>query len=186
TPIAGNLPTEAMNVIREDHLHPDLLYIGSDHGLYITMDGGKNYELVQGNIPNVSIYDMVIQKKENDLVIGSHGRSVFIMDLNPIYEMMKNKIAEISILNAPDTQLFQRRGTPSMDAMFYTSNSGEVQVTIKNSKGEAVKSWTENFPKGFNQVSWDLRPESGNPSRGKFSIELNKNGQTNSKEFEIK
>ncbi|SIS82834.1 Sortilin, neurotensin receptor 3 [Belliella pelovolcani] len=186
TPIAGNLPTEAMNVIREDHLHPDLLYIGSDHGLYITMDGGKNYELIQGNIPNVSIYDMVIQKKENDLVIGSHGRSVFIMDLNPIYEMMKNKGAEISILNAPDTQLFQRRGAPSMDAMFYTSNSGEVQVTIKNSKGEAVKSWTENFPKGFNQVSWDLRPESGNPSRGKFSIELSKNGQTSTKEFEIK
>ncbi|AFL84381.1 BNR/Asp-box repeat protein [Belliella baltica DSM 15883] len=186
TPISGNLPTEAMNVIREDHHHPEILYIGSDHGLYVTLDGGKSYDLVQGNIPNVSIYDMIIQKNENDLVIGSHGRSVYIMDLNPLYEMVKNKSAEISLLSVTDAQLFQRRGTPSMDAMFYIPNTGEVQITIKNSKGETLKTWTDNFSKGFNQVSWDLKPESGNPSRGKFSIELSKNGQNSTKEFEIK
>lgn len=186
TAITGNLPLEAMNIIREDHHYPEILYIGSDHGLYITLDGGKSYDLVQGNIPNVSIYDMAIQKKENDLVIGSHGRSVYIMDLNPLYEMVKNKEASLSILSASDGQMFQRRGTPSMNALFYISNSGEVTINIKNNKDEIVKTWKESFGKGFNQVIWDLKPESGNASRGKYKIELSSNGQSSTKEFEVK
>ncbi|GAB2622947.1 WD40/YVTN/BNR-like repeat-containing protein [Belliella aquatica] len=186
TAIIGNLPLEAMNIIREDHHYPEILYIGSDHGLYITLDGGKSYDLVQGNIPNVSIYDMAIQKKENDLVIGSHGRSVYIMDLNPLYEMVKNKEASLSILSASDGQMFQRRGTPSMNALFYVSNSGEVTINIKNNKDEIVKTWKESFGKGFNQVIWDLKPESGNASRGKYKIELSSNGQSSIKEFEVK
>lgn len=186
TAIPGNLPLEAMNIIREDHHYPEILYIGSDHGLYITLDGGKSYDLVQGNIPNVSIYDMAIQKKENDLVIGSHGRSVYIMDLNPLYEMVKNKDASISILSASDGQMSQRRGIPSMNALFYVSNSGDVTINIKNTKDEIVKTWKESFGKGFNQVIWDLKPESGNASRGKYKIELSSNGQSSTKEFEVK
>lgn len=186
TAIPGNLPLEAMNIIREDHHYPEILYIGSDHGLYITLDGGKSYDLVQGNIPNVSIYDMAIQKKENDLVIGSHGRSVYIMDLNPLYEMVKNKDASISILSASDGQMSQRRGIPSMNALFYVSNSGDVTINIKNTKDEIVKTWKESFGKGFNQVIWDLKPESGNVSRGKYKIELSSNGQSSTKEFEVK
>ena len=186
TTITGNLPLEAMNIIREDHHYPEILYIGSDHGLYITLDGGKSYDLVQGNIPNVSIYDMAIQKKENDLVIGSHGRSVYIMDLNPLYEMVKNKEASLSILSASDGQMFQRRGAPSMNALFFTANSGELTINIKNNKDEIVKTWKESFGKGFNQVIWDLKPESGNAARGKYKIELSSNGQSNTKEFEVK
>lgn len=186
TAITGNLPLEAMNVIKEDHHYPEILYIGSDHGLYITLDGGTSYELVQGNIPNVSIYDMAIQKKENDLIIGSHGRSVFIMDLNPLYEMIKNKDADLSVLSASDGQMFQRRGIPSMNALFYVSDSGEVTINIKNNKDEIIKTWAESFGRGFNQVVWDLKPESGNPSRGKFKIELSSKGQSSSRQFEVK
>jgi photosystem II stability/assembly factor-like uncharacterized protein len=87
--IKGNLPDESTNIIVEDKVNSSILYLGTDHGLYVTMDGGNNWNLFQGEIPNVAIYDMVIQSRENDLVIGTHGRSVYVVDLDPIHELAK-------------------------------------------------------------------------------------------------
>ncbi|WP_100630198.1 VPS10 domain-containing protein [Algoriphagus formosus] len=87
TSIKGNLPEESTNIIVEDHTNPNILYLGTDHGLYVSMDGGNNWNLFQGELPNVAIYDMVIQERENDLVIGTHGRSVYIVELEEIQKL---------------------------------------------------------------------------------------------------
>lgn len=87
--IKSNLPDESTNIIIEDPKMPNLLYLGTDHGLYVSMDEGKNWNLFQGQIPNVAIYDMVIQQRENHLVVGTHGRSVYVIDLKPIHEWAK-------------------------------------------------------------------------------------------------
>ncbi len=89
TSIKSNLPDESTNIIIEDPKMPNLLYLGTDHGLYVSMDEGKNWNLFQGQIPNVAIYDMVIQQRENHLVVGTHGRSVYVIDLKPIHEWAK-------------------------------------------------------------------------------------------------
>jgi photosystem II stability/assembly factor-like uncharacterized protein len=89
TSIKGNLPDESTNILIEDHINPSILYLGTDHGLYVTMDGGSNWNLFQGEIPNVAIYDMVIQERENHLIVGSHGRSVYVIELKPIHELAK-------------------------------------------------------------------------------------------------
>ncbi|MDN3203085.1 VPS10 domain-containing protein [Algoriphagus sediminis] len=91
TSIQGNLPNESNNIIIEDHVNPSILYLGTDHGLYVTMDGGSNWNLYQGNLPNVAIYDMVIQARENDLVVGTHGRSVYVIELEAIHDLAKPK-----------------------------------------------------------------------------------------------
>ncbi len=91
TSIKGNLPEESTNIIVEDHTQPGILYLGTDHGLYVTMDGGNSWNLFQGEIPNVAIYDMVIQKRENHLVVGSHGRSVYLVELDQIHDLAKPK-----------------------------------------------------------------------------------------------
>lgn len=87
--IKGNLPEESTNIILEDPFNPSIVYLGTDHGLYVSMDGGTYWNVLQGTIPNVAIYDMVIQERENDLVIGTHGRSVYIVELEPIQELAK-------------------------------------------------------------------------------------------------
>lgn len=87
--IQGNLPNESSNILIEDHTNPTVLYLGTDHGLYVTMDGGSNWNLFQGEIPNVAIYDMVIQERENHLIVGSHGRSVYVIELKTIHELAK-------------------------------------------------------------------------------------------------
>lgn len=85
--IKANLPEEATNIIIEDPKMPNILYLGTDHGLYVSMDEGNNWNLFQGEIPNVAIYDMVIQERENHLIVGSHGRSVYIVDLKQIHDL---------------------------------------------------------------------------------------------------
>ena len=89
TSIKGNLPEESTNIIVEDPKMPNILYLGTDHGLYVSLDAGNNWNLFQGQIPNVAIYDMVIQDRENHLVIGTHGRSVYVVDLKQIHEWAK-------------------------------------------------------------------------------------------------
>lgn len=85
--IKANLPEEATNIIIEDPKMPNILYLGTDHGLYVSMDEGNNWNLFQGEIPNVAIYDMVIQERENHLIVGSHGRSVYVVDLKQIHDL---------------------------------------------------------------------------------------------------
>jgi photosystem II stability/assembly factor-like uncharacterized protein len=89
TSIKNNLPEEACNILIEDPKMPNILYLGTDHGLYVSTDEGKNWNLFQGQIPNVAIYDMVIQERENHLVIGTHGRSVYVVDLKQIHDWAK-------------------------------------------------------------------------------------------------
>ncbi|MBA4300425.1 BNR-Asp box repeat-containing protein [Algoriphagus alkaliphilus] len=85
--IKANLPEESTNIIIEDPKMPNILYLGTDHGLYVSMDEGNNWNLFQGEIPNVAIYDMVIQERENHLIVGSHGRSVYLVDLKQIHDL---------------------------------------------------------------------------------------------------
>ncbi|MBI3511451.1 MAG: glycosyl hydrolase [Bacteroidetes bacterium] len=78
TRIGMNLPMEPLNVMREDPVNENLLFVGSDQGLYLSFDRGKNFMRMTKGIPPVAIHDLVVQPREHDLVIGTHGRSIYI------------------------------------------------------------------------------------------------------------
>ena len=83
-PIAGNLPPEPVNVIVEDPRDPDILYIGTDLSAYVTLNRGKEWFSLSNHLPTCAVYDLVIQDRELDLVAGTHGRSVFVLDIEEI------------------------------------------------------------------------------------------------------
>ncbi len=88
TSIISNLPVdEPINVIREDVKNPDLLFVGTDFAVYLTLDGGKNWTQFKNNMPTQPVHDMVIHPRENDLVVATHGRGIYIIDITPIQEM---------------------------------------------------------------------------------------------------
>lgn len=68
------------HVIEQDHVNPDLLFLGTEFGLYVTLDGGKLWRKWTAGVPSVPVHDLVIHPRENDLVIGTHGRGVFVVD----------------------------------------------------------------------------------------------------------
>jgi photosystem II stability/assembly factor-like uncharacterized protein len=84
--VAGDLPDGVVvNTLAEHHRNPRLLFAGTEFGLYYTVNGGRNWTLVRGNLPRVPVDDIVISERDNDLVLGTHGRSIIILDdITPI------------------------------------------------------------------------------------------------------
>ncbi|MDA0913310.1 MAG: glycosyl hydrolase [Bacteroidetes bacterium] len=83
----GNgLPAEPVNAIAESEDFENLLFVGTDGGCYSSIDGGKNWGVLHSDLPNVPVHDLVIQERENELVIGTHGRSIWVANLNPLIE----------------------------------------------------------------------------------------------------
>lgn len=82
--ITANLPSEPVNVIREDPKIPDVLYLGTDLGVYVSLDKGESWISLCNNLPTTPVYDLVIHPRDNKMVIGTHGRSIFVMDVSGI------------------------------------------------------------------------------------------------------
>lgn len=89
--ITGNLPSESINVVREDHRDKNILYVGTDLGVYTSLDRGNTWHSLCNNLPTTPVHDMVIHPRENELIIGTHGRSVFVLSI----ESIKNKLDQI-------------------------------------------------------------------------------------------
>lgn len=79
--ITNNLPEwGSAHTIAEDHLDPDLLFVGTEYGLFVSQNGGKNWSKMTGNFPTIAVRDLEIQRRENDLVVGTFGRGIYILD----------------------------------------------------------------------------------------------------------
>lgn len=82
--ISSGLPLETVHVIQEDPNQSDRLFIGTESGVYLSQDGGESWQSLCGNLPAVSVYDLFVHPTEKKLVIGTHGRSVFVLDLKKV------------------------------------------------------------------------------------------------------
>lgn len=79
--IAGDLPERGtVYAIAEDHINPDLLFCGTEFGLFVTIDGGKKWHRMRNGLPTIQVKDLVIQKHNNDLVVGTFGRGIYVLD----------------------------------------------------------------------------------------------------------
>ena len=78
--IAGNIPTGPVNVIREDPRDPNVLYVGTDFGVFVSTDGGGRWEVLGGNLPSTQVSDLQFHKRDEMLVISTYGRGVWVMD----------------------------------------------------------------------------------------------------------
>ena len=87
--IAGNLPSESINVIREDPAVPGLLYVGTDLGAYVSLDHGQKWHSLGNHLPTTPVHDLFVHPRDHELICGTHGRSVFVLDVKNIQEQGK-------------------------------------------------------------------------------------------------
>src|SRR5438046_7992775 len=111
--IANNLPSPGnVQVIREDPKNKDLLYVGTEFGLFVSLNGGKEWQRFMGNYPTVRTDDILVHPRENDLIVATHGRSVWIADdITPLQQLTADVQAEdahlfdmrpvVAVLNGP-------------------------------------------------------------------------------------
>ena len=178
--IAGGLPGESVNVIGEDPKRPDLLYVGTDLGVYVSLDRGTSWHSLVNNLPTTPVHDLVVHPRDNELVIGTHGRSAFVLDVSPIQHYtqevaaMPGYLFEIApaVLGFPDGRSgAYRHGASAGEAIFTFTlqRSSPVTITIMNAGGDAARVLEYHAERGFNVVRWNLSPGDGTGPRGSFS-----------------
>jgi len=89
--IAGNIPFGPVNVIREDPVDKNILYLGTDGGVFVTKDGGKTWNALGGNLPMAYVLDLIIHPRDNIIVIATHGRGMWAIDADPVNEKSKRR-----------------------------------------------------------------------------------------------
>jgi hypothetical protein len=87
TAIKGNLPHSPINVVVQDRKSRDLLIVGNDVGVFVSIDGGAAWTRLKGNLPTVAVHDLTIHPRENDLVLGTYGRAMWTGDITPLQEL---------------------------------------------------------------------------------------------------
>ena len=116
--LGNDLPAEPLNVVKEDPKFENILYVGSDNGLYISFNRGKSF-MTLGSLPRVPVHDIAIQKTANEIVIGTHGRSIYIASLDSIHIVYNSPANKSLINNSTALQLFDWKkmnvGEPDID-----------------------------------------------------------------------
>ena len=87
TRISGNLPNEPINVVVQDRKNRNLLIVGTDQAVHVSIDGGASWSRLKANLPTVAFHDLTIHPRENDLVMGTYGRAVWVGDITPLQDL---------------------------------------------------------------------------------------------------
>jgi hypothetical protein len=87
TSIAGDLAPSPINVVVQDRKNANLLIVGTDMGVDVSIDAGRSWARLKANLPTVAVHDLTIHPRENDLVLGTYGRAAWIGDITPLQEL---------------------------------------------------------------------------------------------------
>ncbi|RUA09914.1 MAG: glycosyl hydrolase [Flavobacteriia bacterium] len=164
--INGNLPDSPVNVIKEDPTDENILYLGNDQAVYVSFNRGASWQILDNSIPKVAVHDLVIQENAKDLVIGTHGRSIYIADIGELQQYNKIKDKELEILGLENIRYSKSWGKswsawsevndPKLKIPFYISKAQPVTISIKDKEGVEVNSLKTDADKGFNFKDYDL------------------------------
>jgi len=163
--IGKAIPTSPVNVIKEDTENEHILYVGTDNGLYISFDNGSNWHAFHNGLPNVAIHDLVIQPEAKDLVVGTHGRSIYktnIAGLQQFHKISNKKthLFKIDKIRYADNwgntrNQWTKPNIPKIKVHFYSSSSKKIKFSVYADK-LLVNSFTITADKGFNSASFDV------------------------------
>lgn len=169
TSIRGNLPAENLNVVREDPADANLLFAGSDMGLWCSLDGGKRWEALGADLPHVPVHDLAIQPVAHDLAVATHGRSAWVAPIGPLEQLTPAVQAEAAHLFEPSkvqAQAWWAKDRPSwfpghevtpVSFWFHLAQAGDATLTLADAKGIVQRQWKVPGVAGLNRVDWDLQ-----------------------------
>lgn len=187
--IASNIPANhPVKVVREDLVNRNLLYVGTEFGFWLSFNRGRVWVKLNNALPTVAVDDIVIHPRDRDLVIGTHGRSIYVMDdIRPLQELTPEVLAaDVHLFTIrPATEFYYLpEGAPWSRRIFAAPNppfgafinyylksynGEEVSLTITNDKEKVVRKLSGPLTPGINRVVWDLKPdkdEGDSPSSG--------------------
>ena len=165
--IGKELPMEPINVIQEDPDHENILYVGTDNGLYVSFDKGTSFMAATGGLPRVPVYDIAIQERDHEIVLGTHGRSAFTAKIDKLQQLtpalLKQEVAmldfEPPLLQGANNRRRGRRAAAAtiMEVPYFVQSAGTVTFTVLSDKGATIATVADTAVKGLNFLQYDLR-----------------------------
>lgn len=189
--LKGNLPDESVNVIREDTENENILYLGTDISIYTTLDRGTTWYSLRNNLPVNAVYDLRVHPMKKELIIGTHGRGVFITPIAKIQELTGDVLAkpfhiynigEITLARGPYSQ------QEPMVVEYYCKMARKLNGVIKKQDGTTVTSFELEGVRGLNRWTWDLIVDKTTKKTieiGKYILSLTCGKDTLEAEFDV-
>lgn len=172
TSIAKGLPNQPINVIVEDPVNPNLLFVGNDHGLYFSTDRGASWKSLSNGMPAVAVHDLKIQPEAKELVVGTHGRSIYTLSIKELQKLTPEIIQKP--LHAFELEPIKSSGrwgrswssfsesfTPKATITWY-QNKAETTAFSVVSNGVVVFTKTIDASSGLNELAYDLTIDDAN------------------------
>jgi photosystem II stability/assembly factor-like uncharacterized protein len=191
--ITAGLPRFCVNVVVEDRRNPDLLFCGTDGGVWVSIDAGTTWTAFRSNMPSIPVNDLRVHPRENDLVVGTYGRGLYIADISPLQEVTAQTLGQdIHVFDIKPTaqhdyysmgtnyKLLGDRepATPNQPddilVRYYLKSTlkDKVKVTVSELSGETVAVLEGKSEAGFQAVAWRLdrqaKPGEEPPSFGRW------------------
>ncbi len=178
--ITGDLPAgNPVEVVIEDHGNPQVLYCGTEFGAFVTLDRGRHWVRMNGkSLPPAPVDDIVMHPRERDLVIGTHGRSIYVMDDASLFSQLtpETRAKPLALLASPPAHprlynsehyglghgLFRAKNPPMGASINYWVNEETrdgAKISIADSKGFVVRELDGPARNGINRVTWDLQAD---------------------------
>jgi hypothetical protein len=203
TSIAANLPTGGpgfVHVIRQDPVNRDLLFVGTDVGVFASSNGGRSWSRFMTGLPTVPVNDLKIHPRDHELIAATHGRGIWIVDIHPLQQLNATVAASDVHLFAPRTAFQygeppiegQGPGGASYGHMWFaqpvptygadityrltTRGNTSTRIVIQDVAGDTVRTLTGPSGPGVHKVTWDFRgkvpppPPITSPSQRRDSI----------------
>ncbi len=178
--IAANLPSDGpdfVHVIREDPVNPKLLFVGTDVGVYVSMDRGGAWQKFMTGLPTVPVHDLKIHPREHELIAGTHGRSIWIADIAPLEQMTDALRGRTVALFAPKTayqygqpplegqatghQIFAPNSAAYGADIWYRLTTGtrteQTRIVVTDASGDTIRTLMGPGGPGLHKVTWDFR-----------------------------
>ncbi|MCC7055766.1 MAG: hypothetical protein IT355_21030 [Gemmatimonadaceae bacterium] len=184
TSLAATLPTggpDFVHVIREDPVNPDLLFLGTDVGAYVSMNRGQSWQKFMTGLPTVPVHDLQIHPRDRELIAGTHGRAIYVVDIAPLQQMTPAIASKKVYLFAPRTSHALGQAPDAAGSAGggnghkrFVANSPaygaeityriaeakpgtRVQLVITDAAGDTMRTLTGPGGAGVHRVMWDLR-----------------------------
>ena len=186
--ISKDVPVFARS-IQEDFVNEDVLFLGTEMGLYVTIDSGKNWSRYDKNVPPVAIHHLEMHEKSNDLILGTHGRGVIIVDdLSPLREInnevlskklhffesetfvMKESSGGLGATSSYQTEWVGSNASSSAEIKYLLPKRhvfGKMAMEIQDMQGNKITTLDPGKNKGINTVSWGYMMKSPKIAKGK-------------------
>lgn len=229
--IGKTLPAEPVNVVKEDPKNPNLLYVGTDHGLYVSLDKGQTFMPLSGpgattRLPAVAVHDVVVHPRDAELLVGTHGRSLYTVSLEHIQQLTDSILTKplhlfalkpVTASSAWGRKIpYEDTPTYSMTIPYVAKQAGRTQATLTTEKGLTLRTLTDTTEAGLNYLTFDYTVDTTQRATyltylnetkkkdapaidlpladdkklyirpGKYKVTLTQNGQTVSRDLEVK